>query len=72
MTRRQLRGGPLNPDCRKAKTVKEDNGDCLCGGLHKNCESFFLFGDDIIPMCKACGAWHINWRESSRNTHRGW
>lgn len=72
MTRRQLRGSPLNPDCRKAHTVREDNGDCLCGGLHTDSQSFFLYEEDIILMCKACRAWHANWVESSRNKPRGW
>lgn len=67
MTRRQLRGSPLNPDCKRAKMVREDNGDCLCGGLHKDCESFFLYEDDVVNECRVCGAWHVNWVASSRN-----
>lgn len=61
--RAQLRGRCLDHDCRRALTVREDNGDVICGGLHRDEDSFFLREDDVIERCQMCGAWHLNWSQ---------
>lgn len=70
MNRRQLRGSPLSTDCKRAKTEMTNNGDTICGGIRS--ERVVFFSPEIVDECRACGAWHVNWKESSRNTHRGW
>lgn len=70
MNRRQLRGFILDCGCYCAQTLREFNGDNVCGGLHRDEKSFFLDEDDVIEPCKLCGAWHANWRNSERNNRR--
>lgn len=65
--RRQLRGFVLDSGCYCARTLREFNGDNVCGGLHRDENSFFLDEDDVIERCRQCGAWHVNWTNSGRH-----
>lgn len=65
MNRKQLWGGvPLEHDCFLARTIRETNGDVICGGLHQDNSEWFLGTATVIKKCRTCRAWHENWMEA--------
>lgn len=57
MNRAELRGKPLDWDCKMSRTVKETDGNTYCYGTY-DCMT-----DEPIEQCRVCKAFVNNIRE---------
>ena len=59
VNRAQLRGKPLDEDCKKANTTKyeygPDDNRIFCYGLYPGCNDF-----DVLDKCRECRAYAYN------------
>lgn len=69
MNRRQLRGAPLDRNCRRAHTMTEFNGDTVCFGLMG--DGFHEHSYMICEKCSKCGAQAVNWEENLEKGNNG-